>query len=151
MTRRDLRRAGDALLWSVMGAIAAPVLLGLGVTLVGLARGHGVGAIGGGVFMLSVALFVSFAFALLPYALLLLAWAALAPRLGGETRVRVVVLTAALALPVAIVVAWRSEGAAVALAMVWLPTWLGLLLPRLLVPRLAPGAFARRHAPTPAE
>jgi hypothetical protein len=147
--RGALRRALDALLWAVLAALGAPVVLALGVTIVSLARGDGAGAIVGGLYMLVVGLFVSVAFALAPYSLLLLAWSALAPRLGAaETRAGVVVATAALTLPAGVVMVLANDGPTLVLfAPIWISAWIGLLLPRLVVPRLAPGAFARDHAP----
>ena len=81
--RAALRRVGDALLWTVLGALAASFVFAVGMAVVAFARGAGAGAVPSGFYMLVVALFVSSVFALPPYALLLLGWSALAWRFAG--------------------------------------------------------------------
>jgi len=151
MMRRTLRRIGDALLWAALGAVAASFAFATGVAIVAAARGAGTGAIAGGFYMLVVALFASFVFALPPYALLLVGWSALATRFAAaETRAGVATATAALALPAGAAMALANDGPPLLLfTMIWLPAWIGLLVPRLVVPRLAPGAFARGGPPPP--
>lgn len=148
--RRALRRIGDALLWAVLGAVVAPLALALGVGLLTLVSDVDAPVVGVILYYLSFSLLASIAFALPPYAALLVAWAVGAPCLGDADRSRrsVALATAALAVPPGLVVMLSTDGSAIAtLAPIWLAAWIGLLLPRLVVPRLAPGAFARGHAP----
>lgn len=151
--RRTLRRVGDALLWAALGAVVAPFAFAGGVALIAVLRGSDGPVLGMLLYLLSFSLYWSLAFGLAPCALLLVAWAFVAPRLrdADRSRLALVTLTAVLAVPAGIVVAMddpRSTLDALAsFAMIWIPAWIGLLLPRLVVPRLGPGAFAGRRAP----
>ena len=147
--RDALRRIGDALLWAVLAAVLAPIAFSAGIALLTLARSPHAPVLGVLFYFLSFSLFASVMFVLPPYALLLLGWSALACRFAAaETRAGVVVATALLALPAGVAITFANDGPPVQLfAMFWLPAWIGLLVPRLVVPRLAPGAFARDHAP----
>lgn len=148
--RSALRRLGDALLWAALGAVVAPVAFAAGIALVAAVRSPDAPALGVLLYFLSFSLFASVAFALPPYAALLAAWAAVAPRLGGADRSRagVALVTAVLALPAGVFMALANDGPPLPLFVpIWLAAWIGLLAPRLVVPRLAPGAFARRRTP----
>lgn len=151
--RAALRRIGDALLWTALGALIAPTVFALGVGLFSVAHDADAPAVGVALFVLAFSTLATFMFAVAPYAALLVGWAFVAPRLGDcdRSRARVALATCALAVPAGAFMVLANDGPSLTIfAPIWLAAWTGLLVPRLVVPRLAPGAFARRDV-APAE
>lgn len=136
----------DALLWTLAAGIVAPTVFTLSIIAVAMIRGAGPSAFTAVFFMGGVAFARTFEYALLPYGVLLLAWAAVAPYVGvGErSRVQIVGLCAVLALAAGVGAFARDGEAEWELgAWVWGAAWIGLAVPRLVLRRLGSGAFGR--------
>ena len=138
------RRVLDALLWTTVAAVVAPLTFAGSVAVVAFIRNVDAPALGVFLYFASFAVFASLVFGLAPYAALLVGWALLAPGLGDvdRSRARLALAMAVLAIPAAGVAMVRSDASIATFAWIWLVAWVGLLVPRLLVPRLSPGAFA---------
>lgn len=138
------RRLLDALLWAVVAAIVAPLTFAGTVAGVMFIRNVEAPVLGVFLYFASFALFASLVFGLAPYAAMLVGWALLAPHFGDvdRSRARLALAMAGLAVPAAGVVMVRSDASIATFAWIWLVAWAGLLVPRLVVPRLSPGAFA---------
>lgn len=152
--------------WLVIAFILAPPILGLLASLQPFATSgeetrsqEGFDVMDNWVVVSVIAYFAAAIFFLVPYGLILGAWARFARGtwLLERSRTGICVLTAILALPAALTVAlvstWEGDLAGsifdwasfiVVFPLVFLSTWAGLFLPRALIPALGPGAFVGR-------
>jgi hypothetical protein len=139
----------DALLWTLLASILAPSVFTLSIGVIAMLRGAGVSALGSLLYIGPFAFLGTFLFALVPYAVVLVAWAAVAPSVvvGERSTAQVAGLSAMLALPAGLAgLAWARDADWGLGAWIWGAAWIGLLLPRLLIYRLRPGAFCRSAA-----
>lgn len=145
--RRSASWWADALLWAltaaVTGAMAFVAIVGaLGIIANAARAGVLAGVIVGMLYIMPFALFGALVLALPFYLLVLLAWGCIGPRRIDRSAVRLGVALALLALPAGMIgYLWAAEFSLARAAMLWGATWAGLLLPRMMLPRLRPGAF----------
>ena len=141
----------DALLWAFTASVVAPTVFTLSISAVAMIRGAGMDAFGAVLFIGPIAFIRTFQFALLPYSAILLIWAAVAPYItyGERSRLQLIGLSASLALAAGIGAFSRDGEAEWELGVwVWSAACIGLLLPRLVVPRLRHGALCRSRVDT---